>query len=430
MIKLPALKILLTFFLFSSCALLDDEDETILPGKRESVYESEEKLILKSNKRIKIEKPRMISNWSQQHQNLKNHLFHFESNSTLKLEKRITLGDINFNKIQYVTPPIISENTIFYSDNDFNIVSKNIETGKLNWKIKLEFEKDENFSLVSGFFLENKTLFFSTGLGNIYSVDATEGKIKWFKKFGIQFSRPPVINKDKLFLVSDDNQLFAVNKTNGNVVWSHLGNIEELSIIGGSKPALEDGIIVVSYSSGEIFALNESNGSIIWFDNISTANFFSRTNINDIQSPICIEKGKLFVPTFSNKLITYDLKTGKKSWDVKLSSISPMVISGETIYVIDINGKLMSIDKVSGKLLWAVQLRSKKGDTEIKWSGPLLSSYKLLVVSSEGNVLSLSPFTGKTLSNIKFKEGFISEPIQVKEKIYLISKDGSLYILS
>ena len=133
---------------------------------------------------------------------------------------------------------------------------------------------------------------------------------------------------------------------------------------------------------------------------------------------------------FYPHLLTYDLKTGKKSWDVKLSSISPMVISGETIYVIDINGKLMSIDKVSGKLLWAVQLRSKKGDTEINWSGPLLSSYKLLVVSSEGNVLSLSPFTGKTLSSIKFKESFISEPIQVNEKIYLISKEGSLYILS
>ena len=274
MIKSFALKFLLAFFLLSSCALLDDEDENILPGKRESVYDSEEKLILKANKRIKLEKPKIISNWSQQHQNLKNHLFHFNSNSTLKFEKRIKLGDINLDKIQYITPPIISENTIFYSDNDFNIVSKNLETGKLNWNIKLEFEKDENFSLVSGFFLDNNTLFFSTGLGNIYSVDAANGKIKWFKKFGIQFSRPPVISKDKLFLVSDDNQLYAINKTNGDVVWSHLGNIEELSIIGGSKPALDEGIIVVSYSSGEIFALNENNGSIIWFDNISTTNFF------------------------------------------------------------------------------------------------------------------------------------------------------------
>tara|TARA_B100000035_G_scaffold287295_1_gene272155 strand:+ start:4121 stop:5413 length:1293 start_codon:yes stop_codon:yes gene_type:complete len=429
LIKLLALKFLLSIFLLSSCALLDDEDENILPGKRESVYESEEKVILKARKRIKLEKPKIISNWSQQHQNLKNHLFHFKSKSTLKLKKRIRLGDINLDKIQYITPPIISENIIFYSDNDYNIISKNIDTGKLNWSIKLEFEKEENFSLVSGFFLDNKTLFFSTGLGNVYAVNAIEGKIKWSKKFGIQFSRPPVISKNRIFLVSDDNQLYAINKTDGEVEWSHLGNIEELSIIGGSKPALDQGIIVVSYSSGEIFALDESNGSVIWFDNVSTSSFFSKTNINDIQSPICIENERLFVPTFSNKLLVYDLKTGKKSWDVKLSSISPMVISGEIIYVIDINGKLMSIDKISGKLLWAVQLRSKKGDKEINWSGPLLSSYKLLVVSSEGTVLSLSPFTGETISKIKIKGSFISEPIQVNEKVYLISKEGSLYIL-
>ena len=71
-----SLKLLLIFFLLSSCALLDEEEETILPGKRESVYEFEKKLILKANKRIKLEQPETISNWSQQHQNLKNHLFH------------------------------------------------------------------------------------------------------------------------------------------------------------------------------------------------------------------------------------------------------------------------------------------------------------------------------------------------------------------
>ena len=83
---------MLTFLLLSSCALLDDEDENILPGKRESVYESEERVILKANKRIKLEEPQIISNWSQQHQNLKNHLFHFKSKSILKLEKKNKAG--------------------------------------------------------------------------------------------------------------------------------------------------------------------------------------------------------------------------------------------------------------------------------------------------------------------------------------------------
>ena len=103
----------------------------------------------------------------------------------MKFEKRIKLGDINLDKIQYITPPIISENVIFYSDNDFNIVSKNLETGKLNWKIKLEFEKDENFSLVSGFFLDNNTLFFSTGLGNIYCSEILyDARVSPLRKIG------------------------------------------------------------------------------------------------------------------------------------------------------------------------------------------------------------------------------------------------------
>ena len=92
-----------------------------------------------------------------------------------------------------------------------------------------------------------------------------------------------------------------------------MGNIEELSIIGGSKPAIFNDIIVVTYSSGEIFALNEDNGSVIWFDNISTGDFFSKTTVNDIQAPICIVDEKLFVPTFSNKLLL-NLKM-VKSWD-------------------------------------------------------------------------------------------------------------------
>ena len=94
-----ALKFLLAFFLLSSCALLDDEDENILPGKRESVYDSEEKLILKANKRIELEKPKIISNWTQQHQNIRNHLYHFKSNPNLKLLKKIKLGNINFKNI-------------------------------------------------------------------------------------------------------------------------------------------------------------------------------------------------------------------------------------------------------------------------------------------------------------------------------------------
>ena len=65
-----------------------------------------------------------MSNWSQQHQNVRNHLFHFESKSILKLKKKINLGDLNLDKINYISPPVIDRNTIFYSNNDYKIFAK------------------------------------------------------------------------------------------------------------------------------------------------------------------------------------------------------------------------------------------------------------------------------------------------------------------
>jgi len=245
----------------------------------------------------------------------------------------------------------------------------------------------------------------------------------------MQFSRPPLVYKNKIFVISDDNQVLALNVNSGDTLWSHIGNIEEVSILGGSKPAIKGEILVVTYSSGEIYAFNQLDGSIVWFDNSNSGSIFSRTNVNDIQAPLTIEDETLYVPTFSEKLLVYNLSNGKKKWDLKLSSINPMVISGDVIFILDTSGKLICIEKKSGKLTWAVQLMMKKNGKEIIWNGPLLSSNKLILVSSYGLVLSLSPFTGKILSKINFDENFINNPIQVKKSIYLISKQGTLFIL-
>ena len=171
------LKLLSFFIFFSSCAYFEDEEDIILPGKRESIYSSGEEVLLKVSKKIIIDKPKNIEAWSQQHQNIKNHLSHFKSNSVLKVERKINLGSIIFEKSKFFTPPIIANNIIFYSDNDYKVIAKDLKNGKMKWKFDLNLEKSEKFPLVAGFFLEENKLLFSTGLGNLYCIDITSGKI-------------------------------------------------------------------------------------------------------------------------------------------------------------------------------------------------------------------------------------------------------------
>ena len=158
-------------------------------------------------------------------------------------------------------------------------------------------------------------------------------------------------------------------------------------------------------------------------------NFFSKSPLNDIQSPLSIVGNMIFVPTFSDKFIVYELENGNEIWNLKISSVNPAVISGSTAYVIDTSGRLLCLDKNSGKLLWAVQLRISSNGEEITWYGPLLSSNKLLLGNSKGLVISISPFTGRLLSKINFSEEIIANPIHLGEKIIIITKEGSLFIL-
>ena len=62
----------------------------------------------------------------------------------------------------------------------------------------------------------------------------------------MQFSRPPLVYKDKVFVISDDNQVLSLNINSGDTIWSHIGNIEEVSILGVSKPAIDSEIFVVT----------------------------------------------------------------------------------------------------------------------------------------------------------------------------------------
>ncbi len=423
-------KFITFFLLFSifSCSYFDEE-ETILPGKRENVFEFDDNIIVKSNDKINIMKSKSIQSWSQQYQNERNHLFHFKSKPSLKLKKKIKLKNIAFDKIDHVTVPVFNEKSVFYGDNDFNIHSLSLKTGKSNWKTELEKEKDENVPFIGGFALNNKFLIVTTGLGNIYALDLITGGVIWRKNFLAQFSRPPLIFNGKIFVVSDDNQTFALNVPKGELIWTHAGNLEEVSIIGGSKPIIYKNMVVISYSSGEIYALNANDGTLLWFDNVTSGNYFNKSSLNDIQSPLSVVNEKLFVPSFSDKFIVYELSSGNEVWSIQLSSVNPIVISGESIYLIDTTGRLLCLNSNSGKLLWAVQLKvSDKGD-EISWYGPLLSSNKLLLGSSRGMVISISPFSGKLLSKINFSEELVANPIQLGEQIMFISKKGTLFIL-
>ena len=108
-----------------------------------------------------------------------------------------------------------------------------------------------------------------------------------------------------------------------------------------------------------------------------------------------------------------------------------------TVKVDDCGGNLCArivdlkepISKIDGKLAWARDLPEfKDGNREnrIVWTGPLLASGRLVVVSSEGDIVALSPQDGKTVADMKVGKSILIEPIAAAGKIFVVTDQANL----
>ena len=418
-----------TALLISSCSWFDglfEEEEIKLPGLREKVFEIQEKQVLRSELKVSLPLPKEIDNCAQTNQNPLNHIFHFSGNNKdLNKKWSVNIGEGEKKGKPYLATPVVYKNIVFTISNDSKLQARNFSNGGLIWAKILKEEEKENINFSGGLSVSENILIVSTGLGNVYALNYKTGNQLWKKNLLTQISAPPATFNKKIFLTTDDNQLLVLALLNGNTLWTHSGDIETVSIFGGVSPAVSNSNVFVTYTSGEIFALNEQNGNLLWDLNLNSDSQFNEILISDIQSPATIVNNTLFVSNSSGKIASIDVIDGEKNWELDLFTISPIVVSGEFIFLLTTENILYCLSKIDGKVVWASQLKRKKKE-QIFWVGPLLTSYKLILASSEGTILSLSPFTGEILSSKKIDEGVNIQPIQSGKSIFFVTKKGNL----
>src|SRR3546814_11047488 len=81
----------------------------------------------------------------------------------------------------------------------------------------------------------------------------------------------PTLSNGNVYVVSQDNQIFALNAENGDLGWTESGTLEVTGVFGVAAPAAGPGTVIVGYSSGELTAYRYDTGRHIWGHNIGRA---------------------------------------------------------------------------------------------------------------------------------------------------------------
>jgi outer membrane protein assembly factor BamB len=262
-------------------------------------------------------------------------------------------------------------------------------------------------------------------------MDAAAGKEAWRSNASGPIRGAPTVADGRVYVITVDNQLEVYATDDGRRLWTHSGTPEIAGLFGGASCAVEGDVVVVPYSSGEIFALRVENGRPLWNENLAaTRRIDALSTLADIRGHPVIDRGRVYAISHSGRLVAIDLRTGERAWEQEIGGSDTPWVAGDFVYVLANEAQLFCLTRRDGRVRWATELpryenpKRKKG--LIQWSGPVLGSDRLIVVGSDGEAVSVSPYTGEPLGRIELSDNVYIPPIIAGETLYVLTDDGEL----
>jgi len=432
MMRRLALVVVASFGLAACSSWLGENAAPPLPGKRISVLSREKTLEPEVKElEIKLPPPEPNEDWPQAGGYANHAMHHMEVGDRLERQWRTGIGEGAGKRARLLAQPIIAEGLVFTMDAEANVRAVNAATGSTVWKRDLTPNDEDSTFASGGISYDEGMVFATTGFAQVIAMDAKTGAVVWRQNLSGPMRGAPTVRAGRVFVVTVDNQTHCLAAEDGAVVWTHQGTAEGASLLGGSSPAVDGNVVVVPYSSGELFALRIDNGSVLWQDQLTTVRRTDNVaTLSDIRGRPIIDRGRVYAIGHADMLVAIDLRNGRRLWEREIGSIQSPWVGGDYLFLVTNNNEAMALEAKTGKIQWVTQLRVWEDEEEkegrIVWAGPVLASDRLIVGSSDGYLVSLSPYTGEVLGKLSISDGVTIQPAIANNTMYFLTNDADL----
>ena len=334
------------------------------------------------------------------------------------------------NRARLAAGPVVAENKLFAVDVDAVLHAFAADTGAKLWTRALT-ENDENRSarFGGGVSYDDGKLYATDGLGDVVAVNAADGAVVWRSKPGGPLRGAPTVANGQVYVLSQDNQIFALGQNDGKVVWTQSASLETQGVFGVAAPAASSGTVVAGFSSGELNAYRYENGRTLWQDALSRSSATtSVSSLADIDADPVIEDGRVYSIGQGGRMVALEIATGQRMWEQNLAGISTPWVAGEWIFIVTDDSRVVCLSRANGKVRWISQLRAyrneEKRNDPYNWFGPVLAGDRLWLTNSRGELVAVSAIDGSVQTTIKGGQQFSMSPIVANQTLYTLDEKG------
>jgi outer membrane protein assembly factor BamB len=394
--------------------------------------------------------PYVNKDWPEPGGYAANAMYHLAANGPLRTIWQTETGKGSDDDSRLTAAPVVADGRIFVLDAKAHVFAFNAGDGKPLWDKDLapQSPDESDFWNVFGLFgsgmeidpskgfgggtaYDDGKLFVSTGFGEVFALDADTGKQLWRANLEVPIVNAPVANGGRVFISSEDNHFVALAQSDGRVLWDHQGISESAGILSSTSAAVAGDTVVVPYTSGELYAIRIDSGTPEWNDMLTkSGNVTALSELDDIAGRPVVDRDMVFAISHSGIMAAINLNTGDRVWTRDIGGIQTPWAAGDYVYVLTTEGQVLCLQRKDGLVKWIHQLprweSPKDREDPIIWSGPVLVSDRLILVSSNGKAISLSPYTGDLLGRIDIPDGTYISPIVANGTLYLLTNGAQL----
>ncbi len=421
----------------AGCSFTDwmgEAEEPPLPGERISILALEHSLEPDeglADVTVRLPAPYRNENWPQSGGSASHAMHHLTLDGDLEEVWRVDIGEGSDDVDRLSSKPIVANGTVFVMDSVSRVRAFSQESGEELWVVNLTPRSEEEGTVGGGLSIGYGRLFATTSFGEVFALDPNSGGMYWKKQLGVPLRAAPTVAEETVFVVTFDSRIYALDVLTGETKWDFEGGVESTGLLGAASPAVDNGTVIVPFSSGELYALRADNGEQAWSDQLQRKRRYSSlTSLSDINAYPVIDRGMAFAASYSGHMVGIDVRTGNRKWDQELATLQTPWVAGDFIYVVTTDGELVCLSRQNGLIRW-VRALGKFEDPEDKtglivWSGPVLASDRLILVNNYGIGVSVSPYDGQILGKMELSDTASIAPVVAGGMLFILTDDAEL----
>lgn len=415
-------------------SILPDNKPPPLPGERIAVMVSERDIEPDpkvADLRVMLPKPYVNVAWPEPGGVPTHAMYHLATAAAPTKAWQVDIGDGSVTGRKLLSSPVVAGGRVFVMDLDFVVTAYAAATGERLWQHEIAVPDEDDETFGGGLSYNGGRLYVTTGFGAVLALDAGTGKRLWKEDMPGPVRAAPTVAGGRVYAITIDNQLIVMDADTGTKQWNHTAITESAGLLGGGSVAVEGSIAVVPYSSGELFAMRVENGRVVWSDNLTAIRRIDAlASLAHIRGSPVIDRGIVYAISHSGRIVAIDQRSGARVWERNIGGVDTPWVAGEFIFVLSNENEIYCLTRDGGRIRWVEPLPRfedpEDKEDPIRWSGPVLAGDRLIVTGSNGDVMTVSPYTGKPLGRMEAPDGVLMPPVVAEGTIYFLTDDAEL----